>query len=254
MSWPQGREALQRLGEVIALAAGCDDDFDVDDAVLALLRHGPEMSVAGHLLSGRHAAVKLELLAAYPDDAQLCFSLFTDLWSGAGPERRAFQFVRRALEISPGHGKAHMVAPHGAVDPERMGAHAELGYELLPDNSFGASNYLHWLKRWAHDSQRSVAIGLAAIEQAPADPHSYYLVIDAYEALGDTRRALETAQQLLRYLAPLDARTRHCFEQNPQTKQRLQAGDWDPAAELRKRIERFEAALRSKLGAAASPA
>jgi hypothetical protein len=243
VSWPRGADGFAQLGAVIEFAAAhpaSDESFDVDDEVLALLRAGAQMSVAGTLLSSRHVVTKLELLQAYPEDAQLCVSLATDVWSGMGGDRDAFQFLRRALEISPGLGKAHMLAPSAATHPERMAAHAELGYALQPNGSLGSSSYLRWLSRWSRNPERAKQVALAEVARAPADPHNYYPLIDAYEATGDTRRALETAQQLMRYLAPLHARTRACFEQDATTREKIERGEWDPAGELRERMERLE--------------
>src|SRR5262249_30979531 len=92
-------------------------------------------------------AVYLEALRRDPYNAQLCFETFCAVWRSQRPQPEALQFCRKAIELSPGHGKAHMCAPHAAPPEANMLRHSELGYRLLPGNSFAINNYILNLRR-----------------------------------------------------------------------------------------------------------
>lgn len=64
-----------------------------------------------------------------PYNAQLCFLAFLTVWTSKGPQPEALQFCRRAIELSPGHGKAHMSPTRGAAAGRDVAA---LGIGLSP--------------------------------------------------------------------------------------------------------------------------
>jgi tetratricopeptide (TPR) repeat protein len=246
---PPSLEALVRLGEVFILARerklegfSARDELEVEAQALDVLYDAPDLSVLGELLGEHRLASMYALYQRDPYNVGLCFHLYCQLWNGQGFQRQAFQFVRRALELSPAHGKCNMVAPHAAIAPKQMGHHSELGYRLLPTNSFAASNYAGWLATHTNDRAQVIAVARAAVDLVPSDPANYERLIDAYEALRDFDRALEVAQELLGWFEPeIHPRTRYCLEQNPVVKTELSRGTFDPAAELKRRIERLEA-------------
>ena len=64
-----------------------------------------------------------------PYNAQLCFVTFCTVWTSKGPQPEALQFCRRAIELSPGHGKATCAPARRA---EAGGDVAALGAGLSP--------------------------------------------------------------------------------------------------------------------------
>jgi hypothetical protein len=256
---PPSLAALLRLGAVFALAArriqkgaSSHRDLEVEAQALDLLTDFPALSVLGELLGPSRLADLYRLYDQDPHNAGLCFHIYCQLWRGDGYQREAFQFVRRALELCPAHGKANMVAPHAAFEPARMGQHSELAYRLLPDNSFAASNYAGWLARHEKAHEQVIPVARAAIDLSPADPASYERLMDAYEALRDYERAHEVGKELLGWLEPrIHPRTRYCLDQNPVTRARLARGEYDPAANLKTRLARLQTQLRAATSSAA---
>jgi hypothetical protein len=172
-----------------------------------------------------------------PYNAQLCFLKFCATWASKGPQPEALQFCRKAIELSPGHGKAHMCAPHAAQRPAKMLRHSELGYRLLPGNSFAVTNYTIALTRANAPAATRVALAEEGIAADPRDPGSYLRLIELCTSLGDYKTALATAERLQELFEPkMDERALYCLRQNPRRAQLIDAGAYDPAAENRQRI------------------
>ena len=235
-AWHLGRPAspahLIRFGE-LCLSRPC-----LTDDVLALRTSDPAFVLPVALLEDDAPERLVHLLRAWeadPYDAQLSFLLFCSTWSGEGEQPEAMQFIRRAIELSPGHGKAHMCALHAASPRADMLRHAELGYTLLPGNSFAISNYIHVLLRSGPERpvERVLELSLEIIALDPKSPDGY---LQAIHILRDARRpqdALVFAEELkVLYGPPMDPRTRYCLEQNPRRRDALNDGSWDPAKEL----------------------
>jgi hypothetical protein len=241
--WAYGRpasvESLRRLGQIIG-------EFNREDvgrgsAAARLYAEDPGLTLAAHMLDKEHTDYRATLLAARdtdPYDAQLCILLFCDVWTSQGYERDAFQFVRRAVELSPGHGKAHMCMPHAAHADVPMIRHSELGYRLLPGNPFAINNYIINLQRGGGSSERLVRLAEEGIASDPYDPTNYDRMIEAFEQSHEYETALKVAMSLQELYEPaLHPRTRFCIEQNPVRGEALRLGRLDPAAENRERIE-----------------
>jgi tetratricopeptide (TPR) repeat protein len=172
-----------------------------------------------------------------PYNAQLCFSTFIAVWTSKGPQPEALQFCRRAIELSPGHGKAHMCAPHAARKPVEMLRHSELGYRLLPGNSFAVNNYTIALTRANAPAERRIELAKEGVEADPRDPASYMRLIELCASLGDYKAALATAERLQKLYEPkMDERALYCLRQNPQRAKQIDSGQFDPAADNRRRI------------------
>jgi hypothetical protein len=189
--------------------------------------------------------VYLEGLRRDPYHAQLCFLLFLAYWESRGPQPEAAQFCRRAIELSPGHGKAHMCAPHAADKSVNMLLHSDLGYRLLPGNTFAVNNYILNLMESNAPAEQIIALGEEGIRVDPRDPGNYDRMIEVFIDLQDYARALSYAERLLRLFEPqMNPRTLECLMQNPKRAAKIRSGEYQPAAELRELIQR----LRAKLG------
>jgi hypothetical protein len=173
-----------------------------------------------------------------PYNAQLCFMTFCAIWTSNGPQPEALQFCRKAIELSPGHGKAHMCAPHAAQRPDEMLRHSELGYRLLPGNSFAVNNYTIALARANAPAEKRIELAEEGIAADPCDPGSYLRLIELCCDLGDYQTALATAERLQKLYEPeMNERALYCLRQNPQMAQLIDSGEYDPAAENRRLIE-----------------
>jgi tetratricopeptide (TPR) repeat protein len=172
-----------------------------------------------------------------PYNAQLCFTTFCTVWTSRGPQPEALQFCRKAIELSPGHGKAHMCAPHAAQRPVEMLRHSELGYRLLPGNSFAVTNYTLALTQANAPAAKLIELAEEGIAADPRDPGNYLELIELSTRLGDYRTALRAAERLQKLYEPtIDERALYCLRQNPQRAKLLDSGQYDPAAENRQRI------------------
>lgn len=186
----------------------------------------------------------LEGLDEDPFDAQLCFLLYCGLWASSGFQPEAFQYARKAIELSPGHGKAHMCAPHAACKGVDMIPHSELGYRLLPGNSFAVTNYLIQLKLAGRPPTKLVPLAVESIELDPDNPGGHRHLVDALRGTGDAKAALKAARRLERVLEAMSPRTLMCLRQNPVVARDLARGKARPVEEARKLIRSIEAELQ----------
>jgi hypothetical protein len=171
--------------------------------------------------------------------------LFLAYWESRGPQPEAMQFCRRAIELSPGHGKAHMCAPHAADPSVNMILHSDLGYRLLPGNTFAINNYILNLMEQNAPAEQIMTLAEEGIRTDPHDPSNYNRMIEVCVELKDFRRALSVAERLQKHFEPkMHPRTLECLMQNPIRAEKLRSGEYDPAAENRQQI----AQLRQKLG------
>ena len=236
--WSHGkapnRDSLIRLGKAVL-----NSDTTLERDKLAMCRADPESTLLLWTLDGDAPGsleAFLNALKIDPYNAQLCFQIFCAVQKSTGREpmdmQLAMQFIRRAIELSPGHGKAHMCAPHAAHASVDMIAHSELGYRLLPGNSFAVTNYIINLRAAGVEGDRLIELAEECIANDPKDPDGYKSAIEFLSASGEHKRALYLAERLATlYGPPMDKRTRYCLEQNPTRKALLQSGQWDPAAE-----------------------
>lgn len=249
--WRQARPTtlltLSKLG-YIQLAMRNHSDEEKAAAAIQLLKDDPRCALpAGAIDSDLPEARQyyLEALRRDPDYAQMCFLLFCSVWDGQGWQPEAMQFARRAIELSPGHGKAHMCAPNAAHPQAQMLRHSELGYRLLPGNHFAISNYIRNLSRTGAPVERLEELAKEAIEIEPLAPASYRNLIAAFSDAGEHEAALKVAEQLQTLFEPeMHPRTLVCLKQNPEVARLLESGDYDPAAENRQRITELRALLR----------
>ena len=188
--------------------------------------------------------VYLEGLRRDPYNAQLCFLLFLAYWESRGPQPEAVQFCRRAIELSPGHGKAHMCAPHAGDKSVNMLLHSDLGYRLLPGNTFAINNYILNLMESNAPPEQIMVLGEEGIRTDPQDPGNYDRMIETFIDLQDYATALSYAERLLGLFEPeMSPRTLECLMQNPKRAAKIRSGEYQPASELRGLIEQLQAKL-----------
>lgn len=196
----------------------------------------------------------LDGLERDPYDAQLHFLTALNFWESRGPQPEMVQYIRRCIELSPGHGKAHMCAPHAAHPEVDMLRHSELGYRLLPGNTFAVNNYLIYLQQAGRPAEELVALAAEGIQNDPYDPGNYERLIQLCIDLDDLESALKTAERLQQLYEPeIDERTLYCLQQNPAMAQMLKAGEANPAGWNRKRIEELKHRLAKPPPGAAEP-
>ncbi|MCA9070291.1 MAG: hypothetical protein KDA84_15260 [Planctomycetaceae bacterium] len=242
-SWRTGRpgsfELLQDFGQLCCL--GKDEPMQSEQA-LALWKSHPEFVLPLHLVS-EGPDYHLRGLEYDPHDAQLCFLLFIAFWESRGHQPEAVQFLRKAISLSPGHGKAHMCAPHAAHPQVDMLGHSELGYRLLPGNPFAINNYILYLEK-AGKTDDLKRLAKEGLKTDPYDHSSYERLIELYSAEGEYEKALHFAERLLElYGPPIHPRTLTCLQQNPQRAASLAEG-WQPADDIQRDIRRLRQMIR----------
>lgn len=243
---PTDPELLVEMGRII-LSFPRDQIAERGRAALELLAEHPDFVMALWEIDEELSYARekyLEGLKRDPFNAQLFFLLFCIVWESKKPQPEAMQLCRKAIELSPGHGKAHMCAPHAAQNPVAMLNHSELGYRLLPGNSFAVNNYVIALDRAKAPAKRRFALAREIMANDPHDPSSYQHLIEIYEEAGKIDRALAGAEALQKLLEPtIHERTLYCLRQNPRVARQIDAGEYDLAAKNRQCIERLRALL-----------
>lgn len=242
---PSSAAALARLGEI------CVSQHRKEDSrgrlAWELYQREPNLVVALNELDDGLPNIKpvyLEGLRRDPYNAQLCFLLFLAYWESRGPQPEAVQFCRRAIELAPGHGKAHMCAPHAADKSVNMLLHSDLGYRLLPGNTFAINNYILNLMESNAPPEQIMLLAEEGIKTDPQDPGNYDRMIDVFLDLKDYGQALTIAERLLNLFEPrMSPRTLECLMQNPKRAEKIRSGQFQPAEEVRGLIEQ----LRQKL-------
>ena len=142
-SRPSGVNELIAYGKIPMRASSTRES---SQAAASLFRRNPAFVAALWAVDRdyepRYRELLLMGLRNDPYNAYLCFLLFTTTWQARGHEPAALQFIRHAIALAPGHGKSHMCAPHAAHPDVSMLPHSELGYRLLPGNTFAINNYI----------------------------------------------------------------------------------------------------------------
>jgi hypothetical protein len=235
--WEVGRP--HSLDQLLEFGALCTMPVDAERSEHAtrLWRSDKRFVLPLHLRESYDVASRplfLEGMNADPFDAQLMFCLFCSVFRGTTAQPEAVQFLRRAVELAPGLGKAHMAAPHAAparLQPNML-RHSELGYRLLPGNNFAVTNYMSYLRHSGAPAREILKLGKEAIANDPEDPGAYTRMIEVCIAEHDYDTALKLAKQVDALMARMSERTRYCLMQNPENAQRLRDGTWDPAADI----------------------
>jgi hypothetical protein len=246
---PRDVGSLLRLGGLILRFASKGDVRDRSRGARELLAADVDFAVPAWEVDDESPGARdvyLEALEHDPYNAQLCFLAFCAVWRSQGPQPDALQFCRRAIELSPGHGKAHMCAPHAAVPDADMLRHSELGYRLLPTNPFAINNYILYLRRRGVSGEQLLELAEEGIAADPYDPGCYLQMIDLFCKNGEYRAALQLAQRLQRLFEPMNERALYCLKQNPARARQIESGQYNPAAENRRRIAELRKLVREE--------
>lgn len=242
---PRDAQSLIELGR-IAFTFREGQSAEREAPSIRLLNADPNSALATWGLDDGDVTIRhifLNGLSRDPFNAQICFYLICNIWNGK-PHPEALQFGRKAIELSPGHGKSHMCTPHGAEHPAELMRHSELGYLLLRGNTFAISTYIIALIRAKRPAEIIIPLCEEGIEEDPCDPRNYRLLIETFYDRGDYRSALLVAEALHQLFVPvLNERTLYCMQQNPVTRKQLETGELDPAEENVRRMDY----LRSRL-------
>ncbi len=227
--------------------------YDIQDPqrskqAVALLNSVPSLSVCCAYIDDDCTPDAARLfLRSYeydPYDPQLCFGLFTATWQSTGHEPYSLQFIRRGLELSPGHGKLNMCAPHTAHPSvtRQMLHFSELGYRLLPGNSFAINNYLINLHESGAPTRVFFDLANEGLAADPYDPGCCQRLLDIFQEQGQYTAALKIAMKLEGMYRTMHPRTRYCIQQNPQRAEML-ANGYDFTANMRETIQELRAKL-----------
>lgn len=184
----------------------------------------------------------LDALQADPFNAQLYFETFCAVWHGQHPEAYAMQFCRKAIELSPGHGKAHMCAPHAAHPEAQMLRHSELGYRLLPGNSYAINNYVSRLVRSGAPAEQVLQLAMEGVACGPENPGNYYQLIDLLSEAESWEAALQVALRLQTLFEPvINERAIASMRQGPKMARLLDSGLFDPVTDTQNLIRDLRA-------------
>jgi len=241
---PESLEQLTTYGAIVLANEGSSDNNRNDPTILNMFQSFPQFVLPLHQLS-ENAKNKRQLylkgIESDPFDADLYYLFFCDIWESKGSQPEAFQFIRKTIELSPGHGKAHMFAPCTARWEISMLQHSELGYRLLPGNPFAVNNYVLNLQLAGETPKTLIPFVLEGIENGPFDPGNYDRIIEIYIELKQYSKALEYALKLRElYGPPIHERTLYCLNQNSARKALLESGKYDPAQENNERISELQ--------------
>jgi hypothetical protein len=243
---PRDVNTLIQLGK-IHLDFPRQQQVERGQAAQRLLTIDPAFSVAMWHIDKELPGAQQQYLTGLlhdPYNAQLCFLTFCAVWTSRGPQPEALQFCRKAIELSPGHGKTHMCAPHAAQRSVEMLRHSELGYRLLPGNPFAVNNYTLALTEANAPVAQRIALAEEGIAADPRDPGNYLNLIDLCAHPDHYPTALATAERLQQLYEPqMDERALYCLRQNPRMAQLIDSGEYNPAAMNRQLIE----SLRSRV-------
>lgn len=211
---PKDAESLLEHGRLWLLSRWKEEDpAEIDKQVRVLRKSDPGFVISLYSMESE-SFNRRALLRGYqddPEDSQLCFHIFCALSRGEGEQPSAVQFLRRALELSPAHGKAHMCFPHVANRRFNLLNHSELGYRLLPGNSFAMSNYSSYIQEFGGDIERSLELCYESIYNDPEDPFGYDRLIDLLIRKRDHDKALLYALKWKALYQPMSERTRYCI-------------------------------------------
>ena len=217
---------------------------------LELWSKDPEFSLPFLLVEGEpEQEYRAKMLDAFRRDcgnAALCLRLFSTVRENKGYEPYALQYARRACELSPGYGRAHIAAAMAINSDVDAMRHFELGYRLLPGSLYAIRHYLTTLVKADRPVQELTEVVRQGININPYDPDNYRSLIDTFVELKKYRHALEIAKGLQQLFEPeINPRTRTCLERNPKFRHLLQVGGYDPVHEVRTLLRQLRAAAKS---------
>ncbi|MBL8853626.1 MAG: hypothetical protein JNK57_06610 [Planctomycetaceae bacterium] len=119
---------------------------------------------------------------------------------------------------------------------------SELGYCLLPGNSFAINNYLINLHESGAPTKVYFDLANEGLKADPNDPGCCERLLDIFKEQNQYAAALKIAMKLEGMYRTMHPRTRYCIQQNPQRAEML-ANGYDFAANMRETIQELRAKL-----------
>lgn len=242
--WTTGQaksDALLEAYGAIAIAFEQNQSQQQSAAAIQLLKNEKEFALPGWLIDTQVKGSKrwlMETIRRDPHNAQLYFEAFCSLSYLQVPDPCAVQLCRKAIELSPGHGKVHMCSPHRAPKGVHMLNNSELGYRLLPGNTFAVNNYISNLRKYNAPSEQLMELAKEGIRSGPEDPGNYYQMIELFSSNQEFGLAVKVAEQLLLLFEPeLNERAMYCLRQSPHTALEMDAGRFDPREDTKRLIK-----------------
>lgn len=236
-AWLAGRPpnvgVLSAYGDLRKLEA--EDKGTVRDrtteAARAMRTEFPEFALPGDIIySDEDRNCRAALLSAWrtdPWDANRHFLIYCGTWKADGVNLRAAGWCARAIQLAPGHGKAHMCLPHSMPKVKSLIAHQELAYLLLPGNSFAKTNLMISLERFGGGEGRILEL---CDEGVAADPHDTGPLVQKFLVLERMDRfdeAIAIGRKILEMLEVMHPRTRYCLRQSPATARQMDDGTFN---------------------------
>ncbi len=246
-AWKTGRPC--NFDQVVQLGQILSSGFDARErsrAAINLWKDDCKFSTAINLIDVAKQSHALELMLESITEhdrfnAPLCFQIFRKLYQEKGYQPEAFQFLRRAIELSPGFAKAHVWASVATSDVEAAGLHAELGHHLSPGDSTAIGHYILHLRRNGKQPMDIMHLANEGIECDAKDPTSYNRMIELLEEIKDYRGAIGVAERLQRLYEPrLDPQARVHLMKDPKIRDALTKNKFDPGLDNRARIDRLK--------------
>ncbi len=250
--WDSGQAetdmVLEQYG-ALAMAFSQKETMLRTNAAIQMMQKYADFALPAWLIDNEaKAALKwnLEGLRRDPLNAQICFELFCALSHITCLDPAGVQFCRKAIELSPGHGKSHMCAPHRAPRSVNMLNHSELGYRLLAGNPFAINNYILNLKKHKAPPERLLEFAKEGIRSDPEDPGNYMRMIELLSDMKEWQAALDVANSLLQLYHPvMSERALYCLRQVPQIAAMLDAGTFDPVSQATNTVAQLTKKVRS---------
>lgn len=237
---PSNEAGFFTLGTALLEVERSHDELEADELLLSALDRGPELSLlAGHL-SRFHLHTKVRIHEAAPCDAQLCYAIAHDIWTGTIELGAARAYLLKALTLAPCHARGNAVAFRMAKNAELHRARAALGYALAPGSVFAAHQYALFLMRHEDPEAQGVAVASGLVALEPSDPVGLWALMTDYAEQGDTARAIESAERLLHWVDPLDPRAERHLRADRELDERMNEG-WSLASEAKELIEKLKA-------------
>jgi hypothetical protein len=175
-----------------------------------------------------------------PANAFMYWIMFNQLWKIDSKEDPvAFQFCRKAVEISPGLARAHLCMSHAAPVDRRMLAHAILSYTLIPRSTEAICNYISVLKNTNGPLDLQYTLGEEGMRIDSKNPILIDHMIDISCKQNHYKVAMDFAQKALALFSPApNPHAMTCLSQNPERRKALAAGKFKP-------VDYYQATIRN---------
>ncbi|PTY01494.1 hypothetical protein DB346_12135 [Verrucomicrobia bacterium LW23] len=247
--WKTGRPGspmdLINLGKLAAIEAGLRDIKGEYERINEFYSARKYFTLHLHVREDDTVSVEdcIAALEVDPYDVQTLFILSNKLRQLTNGEAASFQYLRRAMEIAPGFGKAHMLANDTAPLEANLYLHSELGRRLLPNNAYAVQRHIEFhVKRGLVPQDPNLAYEPIRIDSQ--DAAAYWTSISLLQSSGRMDEAMEMLLKLKKLVTPpMSERTLQCYRRDPVVAIHIQAGSFNPVADVDSAIEALKARM-----------